>query len=166
LNADGAGKNRAFIEPGASHDTTCGIHHHAESRIGAACKSNAVFNGAHSLHDGMLVGTARFAEPAVIRDIDKQIRAVLNALPDEIWENTLIADERRRPEHGCNGKSRASISPAKSRFGDINTRQYGKDLFKGHRFAEGNQPDFMVGLEIMASGINQKCSIVNIVAVI
>ncbi len=59
-----------------------------------------MFYGAYASHLEVLRGRGGAAEPAVIRDIDQQVRAIQNKLANFVRENRLVTDENAKSAAG------------------------------------------------------------------
>src|SRR5262249_54302407 len=67
-----------------------------EPGISCTDKRNPVFYRAHRFHDAVRIRRRRAAEPGVIGDVHKKLRAVCDEASPQVWENAFETDENAK----------------------------------------------------------------------
>src|SRR5437588_12230648 len=74
-------------------DSAVGIDRRGDSCVGGAKDPAVIFDGAHANHVQVLPGGAGVPVPAVIGDVDQDVRSPLGELADLVAEDGFVADE-------------------------------------------------------------------------
>src|SRR5579883_3495993 len=95
----------------AGHHAAVGVDGGGEAGVGVAQQPPAVLDGAHAGLVQMLRPGSGIAVPAIVGDVDEDLRALCRQLADFVGEDRFVADEDAKllgsgPERGARGAAR------------------------------------------------------------
>ena len=102
----GRARSRSNSSVRADHPAV-GIHHGGDAGVGRPHQVALVLHRPELGHREVLVGGGGPAVPAVVRDVDEELRAARRELAHEVGEDRLVADEGGRPDGRPPGPARS-----------------------------------------------------------
>src|SRR5262249_44762167 len=143
-----------------SIDAAVGIDRRGQPAIGDAQYPAPVLHRTHPRHSQVLISRRRFSKPAVIRNIDQQVRTVRRELADFARIDCLIADENTKFVSARQLTRRCNLASMKPAHFAGNALHDAMNQRKWFVFAKWHQVAFIIAEYFLSLWIDKQCTVI------